>query len=86
MADQSDGLATEQKNHRRSADLLAKVQKKLAAQPGEDMLPAAPSASARALASAWDTHLGGIRDGTVFCISACAGRPVRCFRCMSVGG
>ena len=42
MADQSDGLATEQKNHKRSADLLAKVQKKLAAQPGEDPLPASP--------------------------------------------
>ncbi|CAK0785709.1 hypothetical protein CVIRNUC_008920 [Coccomyxa viridis] len=32
MTDQSDGLATEQKNHKRSGDLLAKVQKKLAAQ------------------------------------------------------
>ena len=40
MTDQSDGLATEQKNHKRSADLLVKVQKKLAAQPGEDMLHA----------------------------------------------
>ena len=34
MADQSDSLATEKKNHKRSSDLLAKVHKKLAAQPG----------------------------------------------------
>ena len=34
MTDQSDSLATERKNHKRSSDLLAKVQKKLAAQPG----------------------------------------------------
>lgn len=34
MADQSDSLAAEKKNHKRSSDLLTKVQKKLAAQPG----------------------------------------------------
>ena len=34
MTDQSDSLAAEKKNHKRSSDLLAKVQKKLAAQPG----------------------------------------------------
>ena len=34
MADQSDSLAAEKKNHKRSSDLLAKVQKKLASQPG----------------------------------------------------
>ena len=43
MTDQSDGLATEQKNHKRSGDLLAKVQKKLAAQQGEAMICAALS-------------------------------------------
>ena len=35
MADQSDSLTAEKKNHKRSSDLLAKVQKKLAAQPGD---------------------------------------------------
>ena len=34
MTDQSDSLAAEKKNHKRSSDLLAKVQKKLAAHPG----------------------------------------------------
>ena len=34
MNDQDDSLAIENKNHKRSSDLLAKVQKKLAAQPG----------------------------------------------------
>ena len=33
--DQSDSLATEKRNHKHSSDLLAKTQKKLAAQPGE---------------------------------------------------
>ena len=35
MTDQSDSLAAEKKNHKRSSDLLARVQKKLAAQPGD---------------------------------------------------
>jgi hypothetical protein len=35
MADQNDSLAVETKNHKKSSALLAKVQDKLAAQPGE---------------------------------------------------
>ena len=35
MADQSDSLAVERKNHKNSGALLAKVQDKLTAQPGD---------------------------------------------------
>jgi hypothetical protein len=46
MADQSDSLAVERKNHKNSSTLLAKVQDRLAAQPGDcssgDALASAP--------------------------------------------